>query len=173
MNISQVDPQIIRCAAKLCTRYVEYGELNCVTQDFSKCDICSAEAKCPCVVLTEINCVVWKCVAHVDLYMISTATLSSKLVKCQAEKLYLFIFLFSVAVNLLLVLLFFIVVVYMKNKQSGYDVEASGVLGDGHSEVDFNAEEVNADDNDDECPSSILANENYVRNFLIDNSTSE
>ena len=61
----------------------------------------------------------------------------------------------------------------MKNKQSGYDVEGSGVLGDGHAEVDFNAEEVNADDNDDECPSGVLANENYVSNFLIDYLTSE
>ena len=61
-------------------------------------------------------------------------------------------------------------VTYMRNKQPAQDVEA-GVLADGHVEVDFNAEEINADENDDQCPSSALANENYVRNSLISNLT--
>ena len=65
-------------------------------------------------------------------------------------------------------------VTYIKNKQRSQDVEAGGnvgVLGDGHAEVDFNAEEVNADENDDECPSYTMENENYVRNSLINNLT--
>ena len=79
---------MIDCASKTCTRHVEYSEGTCLTQDFTKCSICGNHNSCPWVVLTadSADCVAWRCIAHADPYMISTATLSSKLRKISIVK---------------------------------------------------------------------------------------
>ena len=89
------------------------------------------------------------------------------------KNLFIAFFFFSshVAVNGFLVILFVIATICMKKRSHSVDVEVGGnVLSDGIDAVDFNACEVNEDDNDDSCPASSnsFSNENYVGNKILD-----
>ena len=158
---------MIGCRDQICRRYVTFQEENCVVQDFRNCDICDRSQSCERVVTKNINCVQWKCEKRPDGFEIATESLGGlwNFSNLGGNFFFTFCNFYSLALNILGMGVFLVYIICAKCRPS--EGGCCGFLSDGYPAVDFGAEEVNEDQNDDGCPSNSIQNEIYVSGISI------